>query len=202
MGRGVEQGVVRRLSVFDQEAFIQHLLRLDADSRRLRFGMIASDAFLLEYAKGCARWDVVIYGYFVGDILRGAAEMRPLGANAQAEAEVAFSVENEFRGQGVGSVLFEKMVRAARNRGYTKLYMSCLSTNRAMQALARKYAAAFALDDVGTVGTILPEHRTMESMVEEASEDAPSYAFATVDVPSRTMSDPLGWFNSAESSAL
>lgn len=202
MGRSIEQGVVRRLSVFDQDAFTQHMLRLDEDSRRLRFGMIASDAFLLEYAKGCSRWDVVIYGYFVGDILRGAAELRPLGPGAQAEAEVAFSVENDFRGQGVGSQLFEKMVRAARNRGYSKLYMSCLSTNRAMQALARKYAAEFSLDDVGTVGTIKPEHRTMDTMVEEASEDAPSYAFATVDVPSRTMSDPLGWFNSTEAGAL
>ncbi len=31
------------------------------------------------------------------------------------------------------------MIRAARNRNYTRLYMSCLATNRAMQALARKY---------------------------------------------------------------
>jgi len=193
MGRTIEQGTVRRLSVFDQDAFRQHLLRLDESSRYLRFGMIASDTFLHEYARGCARWDVIIYGYFVDGILRGAAELRPLGPE---EAEAAFSVEMEVRGGGVGTQLFERIIRAARNRGYRTLYMSCLASNRPMQALARKFAAEITFDRGGTMGVIHPEHRTAESLMAEASEDAGAYAFATLDVPSRTLSDPMGWFNS------
>lgn len=197
MGRAaIEQGLVRRLSVFDHDAFAQHLLRLDDESRHLRFSMIASDEFIMEYAKGCSRWDVVIYGYFVDGILRGASELRPLTGNADYEAEVAFSIERPWRGQGIGSKLFEKVIRAARNRNYTRLYMSCLATNRAMQALARKYAADIAFDHGDTIGVIQPEHRTSDSMVEQAAEDAATYAFATVDLPDRTLSDPLGWFNS------
>lgn len=196
MGRSIEQGSVRRLSVFDQDAFTQHLLRLDEESRQLRFGMIASDAFLLEYAKGCARWDVVIYGFFVDSILRGAAELRPLASGALREAEGAFSVERPWRGHGVGTRLFEKLIRAARNRDFTRLYMSCLATNRAMQALARKFSADITFDRGGTTGIIHPEHRTSETMTDEASDDAGSYAFATVDLPSRTLADPFGWFNS------
>lgn len=197
MGRAaIEQGVIRRLSVFDHDAFTQHLLRLDGESRYLRFGMVASDAFLLEYAKGCSRWDVVIYGYFVDDILRGAAEMRPLSGVHGNEAEVAFSVETDCRGNGIGARLFEKIIRAARNRNYSRLYMSCLATNRPMQALARKFAAEITFDRGGTVGIIQPAHRTAESMAEQASDDAASYAFASLELPGHSLSDPLGWFNS------
>jgi GNAT superfamily N-acetyltransferase len=195
MGRALEQGVVRRLSVFDQDSFTQHLLRLDADTRHLRFGMIASDQFIMEYAKGCARWDVVIYGYFIDGILRGAAELRPLSGDAHDEAEAAFSVESGLRGHGIGSKLFEKIIRAARNRGHKRLYMSCVASNRAMQALARKFAAEITFDQGGTMGVITPPHRDMESMTSEASDDAAAYAFATLDVATRSFSDPLGWFN-------
>lgn len=196
MGRAIEQGVVRRLSVFDQDTFTQHLLRLDADTRHLRFGMIASDNFVMEYARGCARWDVVIYGYFIDGILRGAAELRPLSGHAHEEAEVAFSVETGLRGQGVGSKLFEKIIRAARNRGHKRLYMSCIASNRAMQALARKFTAEITFDQGGTVGVITPPHRDMESMATQASDDASSYAFAMLEVGSRSFADPLGWLSS------
>ena len=196
MGRAaIEQGVIRRLSVFDHDTFTQHLLRLDSESRYLRFGMMTNDAFLNEYAKGCTRWDVVIYGYFVSGILRGAAELRPLSGIKSDEAEVAFSVETEWRGNGIGARLFEKLIRAARNRGYSKLYMSCLATNRPMQILAKKFAADITFDRGGTVGIISPKHRTTETMVEQAVDDAASYAFATIDVAGRSLSDPLGWFN-------
>lgn len=196
MGRSViDQGVIRRLSVFDHDAFTQHLLRLDADSRYLRFGMAATDAFLLDYARGCSRWDVLIYGFFVDDILRGAAEMRPLGGVHSDEAEVAFSVEMEHRGNGIGARLFEKIIRAARNRSYSRLYMSCLATNRPMQALARKFAAEISFDRGGTMGVIQPAHRTVDSLAEQASEDAAAYAFASLDLPGHSPADPLGWFN-------
>lgn len=196
MGRALEQGMVRRLSVFDQDSFTQHLLRLDADTRHLRFGMIASDEFVMEYARGCARWDVVIYGYFIDGILRGAAELRPLSGDARDEAEVAFSVEAGLRGRGIGSMLFEKIIRAARNHGHKRLYMSCIASNRAMQALARKFAAEITFDQGGTVGIINPPHRDAESMATQASDDASSYVFAMLEVGRRSLSDPLGWLNS------
>lgn len=195
MGRAaMEHGVIRRLSVFDHDAFTQHLLRLDADSRQLRFGMIAGDAFLIEYSKGCTRWDVVIFGYFVEGIMRGAAELRPLSGESRHEAEVAFSVESDWRGQGIGGKLFEKLIRAARNRGFRRLYMSCLATNRPMQALAHKFAADVTFERGGTTGVVDPGERTMVSLIDEAADEA-AYAFATLDVPARSLADPLGWFS-------
>lgn len=197
MGRAaIEQGVVRRLSAFDHEAYTQHLLRLDDASRYLRFGMIAKDEFLVEYAKGCSQWDIVIYGYFVDGIMRGAAEMRPLDGHFDHEAEAAFSVESDWRGQGVGAQLFEKIIRAARNRNIRKLHMSCLATNRAMQGLARKFEADLAFEAGNTEAIVTPHERDMSSLMGEAADEMAAFAFASIELPSRTLSDPLGWFNS------
>ncbi|HRK24621.1 MAG TPA: GNAT family N-acetyltransferase [Beijerinckiaceae bacterium] len=195
-GTANEHTVVRRLSAFDHEDYAQHLLRLDEATRYLRFGMPAKDQFLIDYANSCTLWDVVIYGYFVDGILRGAAELRPLGGDHN-EGEAAFSVEAEFRGRGVGSQLFEKIVRAARNRSYQKLYMSCLATNRAMQALARRFAAEMSFEPGGSLGVVEPGHRDVNSLSGEAAEDAEAiFAIARLDLPGHSEIDPLGWFNS------
>lgn len=197
MGRAaMEQGVVRRLSAFDHEAYTQHLLRLDEASRYLRFGMIAKDEFLVEYSKSCSRWDVVIYGYFVDGVMRGAAELRPLSGDAHDEAEAAFSVEKEWRGKGVGAALFEKLIRAARNRNIRRLHMSCLATNRPMQALARKFAADLVFESGSTEAIVTPHERDMTSLIGEAADEMAAFAFASIELPGRTLSDPLGWFNS------
>ncbi len=185
--------IFRRLSVFDQECFTRHLLRLDSDGRRLRFGMAATDAFLTEYAKGCIGWGVVIYGYFVDGVMRGAAELRPIEAWRSREAEAAFSVEDRWRGRGVGGGLFARILRAARNRGYRKLYMSCLVSNRAMQSLARKFKADVTFERGGTVGVIDPGAQNLGSYLDEAGEQAASYAFASIDVPRIALIRPLSW---------
>lgn len=198
MGRAAnEQGHVRRLSAFDHEEYTRHLLRLDDATRYLRFGMIANDQFLIDYAQGCSRWDVVIYGFFVDGVLRGAAELRQLNDDHPGEAEAAFSVEQEWRGQRVGSRLFDKIVRAARNRNIHKLHMSCLATNQAMQALARRYEAEISFDYGQSLGIVTPGERDLQSLVSQAMDDANAFAIATVDLQNRTLADPLGWFNSS-----
>ena len=51
---------------------------------------MARRVFVMEYARGCARWDVVIYGYFIDGILRGAAEgtFESLGIRVDVEVEL------------------------------------------------------------------------------------------------------------------
>lgn len=178
-----ESSIIRRLSVFDLDEFESHLLRLDPESRRLRFGGIVCDDFLSTYARSATRWDVVIYGNFVGGTLRGAAELRPIQVWGTREAELAFSVEQKWRGRGVGGQLFQRMMRAARNRGYRRLYMSCLAENRAMQSLARKFAASVSYERGSSVGVVDPGSRSPASLLSEATDEAAAYTFATIQLP-------------------
>src|SRR4051795_7623371 len=134
-----EGGIIRKMWSVEAGRYREHLLRLDQASRRNRFGGDASDEFLAEYAALATSIDTVIHGFFVNGTMRGAAELRPIGASPAREAEAAFSIEKPWQSHGVGSVLLERTLLAARNRGLKFLHMACLADNKRMQQLARKY---------------------------------------------------------------
>ena len=87
----IDGGSVRKLWIGETILYREHLLRLDAESRRNRFGGAVSDDFLRTYSEPSGLSDAVIHGFFVEGVLRGAAELRPLAAGNEAEA--AFSIE-------------------------------------------------------------------------------------------------------------
>lgn len=115
-----------------------HLLRLDAESRRSRFAMPVDDDFLVAYARSLMRPLCLVLGWCEGDVVRAAGELRLI---ERTIAEASFSVEPAWRGRGVGAALFRRLTEEARELGVRRLYMSCLAENVAMQGLARKFAA-------------------------------------------------------------
>ena len=72
-------GVIRKLWMGEAERYRSHLLRLDADSRNNRFGGAVSDEFIDNYAGLTFGLGAVVHGFFVDGVMRGAAELRPLG---------------------------------------------------------------------------------------------------------------------------
>jgi GNAT superfamily N-acetyltransferase len=98
-------GTVRRLWLGETELYRQHLLRLDPESRRNRFGGAVSDEFVRRYSEPSALRGVIIYGFFVDGVLRGAAELRLLARAGDAEA--ALSVERAWQSRGVGTALLD-----------------------------------------------------------------------------------------------
>jgi GNAT superfamily N-acetyltransferase len=103
------------LWVDETELYRQHLLRLDAESRRNRFGGAVSDGFIHRYSEPSALNGAVIHGFFVDGVLRGAAELRLL--ERPGEAEAALSIERAWQSHGVGTALLERVLLAARNSG-------------------------------------------------------------------------------------
>jgi GNAT superfamily N-acetyltransferase len=106
----VSGGTVRRLWIGEAELYGQHLLRLDAESRRNRFGGAVSDEFIGRYAESSTLSGAVIYGFFVDGVLRGAAELRLL--EHAGDAEAALSVEKPWQSRGVGTALLERVLLA------------------------------------------------------------------------------------------
>ena len=96
-----------------------------------------NDDTVRSYAETARGSDVILHGFFVDGVLRGVADLRILGR----EAEAAFSIEKPWRSHGVGSALLERSLLAARNRGVKLLQVCCLVDNYRMQQLARKFEA-------------------------------------------------------------
>ena len=180
-----EEGTIRRLWPTETDKFRDHLLRLDKDSRRLRFAHAVSDAFVEDYASRMTEYGSLVYGHVVDGKVRGAAELRRLGDGWGEEAEAAFSVEKAYQDNGVGSDLMGRVVRAARNRRVRRLYMSCLAENAKMQVIAKKHEAVLRFEYGEVIGEILPETPDYFSMVAEAAEDRVGFMIAVLDLQSR-----------------
>src|SRR5215813_2981352 len=98
--RLISGGGVRRLWAGETELYRQHLLRLDAESRRNRFGGAVSDEFIERYAELSALGEAVVYGFFVDRMVRGAALARTAGRSRGGVKHRA-GVAEPRRGNGV-----------------------------------------------------------------------------------------------------
>ena len=179
------EGIIRRLWPTETEKFRDHLLRLDKDSRRLRFAHSVSDTFIEDYASRMGEYGSLVYGYVLDGLVRGAAELRRLGDTWGPEAEAAFSVEKSHQDQGVGTDLMGRVVRAARNRSIRRLYMSCLSENTRMQLIAKKHEAVLRFEYGEVIGEILPEQPSYFSLMAEAAEDRVGFMIAVLELQGR-----------------
>ena len=180
-------GVIRKLWIGEAEDYRDHLLRLDARSRRNRFAGAVSDDFVRDYADLSFGIEAIIHGFFVDGALRGAAELRPIGTPVTREAEAAFSIEKPWQSHGVGSELLERTLLAARNRGLKFLHMACLADNKRMQQLARKFDAELRFDFSSVVGEVATARPTPVSLMREMLADGHGFATAMFDVQTRLL---------------
>jgi GNAT superfamily N-acetyltransferase len=181
-------GTVRKLWIGEVDKYRDHLLRLDAPSRRSRFGGAVSDDRIREHVESSIGLNAVLHGFFVEGTLRGAAELRLIGQRFfTQEAEAAFSVETPWQSHGIGSALLERTLLTARNRGIKHLHMACLAENKRMQQLARKFDAELSFDFGSVIGAVENPRPTPLSLLREFVAEGESLASAMLDAQSRLL---------------
>lgn len=180
-------GNSRKLWSTETDKFRDHLLRLDSQSRRMRFAHGVSDAFVVDYAARMSELGTIVYAYIHDGEVRAAAELRKLADTWGQDAEAAFSVEPAYQDQGLGTELMGRVIRAARNRGVKSLYMSCLAENKKMQAIARKHDAELRFEYGEVIGEIVPDGPSYFSVWAEAVEDRVGFMMAVLDLQRRSV---------------
>jgi hypothetical protein len=149
------KGSVRTLRQQEELPLLRdHLLRLDPESRHNRFHGFMDDGFIERYAAKCAGDGTLIVAYIEDGVVRGAAELHPPDQSPDALPEIAFSVEACVRRQGVGSILFKKLIAEARSKGYRSLRITTGAQNQAMRALANKFGAHLTFRHGESTGSI------------------------------------------------
>lgn len=178
-------GQIRKLWPTEWNKFRDHLLRLDKASRHLRFAHGVSDSFIEEYSHHMSEMGAIAYAYFVDGEVRGVAELKKLGGVWGNEAEAAFSIESAYQDMGIGTELMGRVIRAARNRGVQHLYMSCLTENTRMLAIARKFDADLRFEYDEVISDIVPEEANYFTIMAEAVEDRMGMMMAVLDLHKR-----------------
>jgi GNAT superfamily N-acetyltransferase len=148
-------GYVRTLYQQEELPLLRdHLLRLDSESRHDRFNGFMDDSFIERYAAKCAEDGTIIVAYIEDGVVRGAAELHPPDQSPDSLPEIAFSVEASVRRQGVGIILFKRLISEARSKGYGALRITTGAQNQAMRALANKFGAHLTFRHGESTGTI------------------------------------------------
>ena len=132
---------VRELHAGHLEEILQHLLQLNDEDRRLRFGSQTPDEVIERYVRGLDFNKDAVFGIFDLDLkLIGMAHLAYLPeikGHARA-AEFGVSVLSEGRAQGLGTALLQRSAVHSRNTRVETLFVHCLSNNKAMMHLAKK----------------------------------------------------------------
>jgi GNAT superfamily N-acetyltransferase len=154
-GSTVARGAVRTLSQQEELPLLRdHLLRLDHQSRHDRFHGFMDDGVIERYAEKCASDGTLVIAYLEDGVVRGAAELHPPETSPDLQPEIAFSVEAGSRRQGVGSLLFRKLIEEARAKGYRTLRITTGAQNDAMRTLANKFGAHLTFRHGESTGTV------------------------------------------------
>lgn len=118
----------------DRPALLKHLLSLDADARRLRFGVLLSDEAIARIAQQLPLADQSL-GLFVWGELKGCAHLIKIDHEL---AELALSLSPDMRGRGWGRILFDELIERASCKRLKTVEIQYLLENRPMHRLASR----------------------------------------------------------------
>ncbi|MEU9126903.1 GNAT family N-acetyltransferase [Kitasatospora sp. NPDC048540] len=142
--------IIRPLGPEDRAAALDlHAVRMSEASRRMRFLGVSRLAPRLAADRLCGppRPGFLALGAWAGDELVGEADYEA-EAGHEDTAELALSVADAWQHRGVGTLLIEHLVHAARERGIHTIEADTLAGNRAVHQV---------FSDLG-----LPVHRHLE----------------------------------------
>src|SRR4029450_13061720 len=162
--RASANAVTHELLPAEREKLLAHLITLEPEDRRLRFGHVTSDARLRQYVEGIdfAR-DAVFVVTDAELAVVGAAHV----ARGDDHAELGVSVATQARGRGVGAALLDRSANRARTWGLSVLFMACLAENEAMLRLARKQSLKVAVSTGEAEAFVLLSPATLTSVAAE-----------------------------------
>lgn len=125
---------IRILTPPEFAAYGDHLLRLDMDDRRLRFGGVVGDDGVRAFVDRLHPATTTVIAAMDSRLcVIAAVQITRMGWSS---AELAFSVDAGHRRRGLGRALTARAMLWARNRGIGRVHVHCLRENLSMRRLA------------------------------------------------------------------
>lgn len=165
---------VRELHSGHRDEILRHLLLLNEEDRRLRFGTQTPDEVIHHYVESLDFSKDALFGSFDSQLnLVGMAHLAylPESEKQVSAAEFGVSVLPLGRGQGIGTALLARASVHSRNTRIEKLLVHCLTHNKAMMHLAHKVGmqVEYAYGDADAYLSLGPANAG--TLVEEATNE-------------------------------
>ena len=164
---------IRTLAASERPAYEAHLLRLDAEARRLRFGYFIADGAVRRHVAGLdPRADRILALVEEGRVVAAVHIARAVRPGVDGSSvEFAFSVDSDRRGKGLGRRLFEQAMAWSRNRGMREACIYFLTDNHVMRRLARRAGMAISCQAGECEGVMLLPPATPFSFIREVAAE-------------------------------
>jgi RimJ/RimL family protein N-acetyltransferase len=165
---------VRELHAGHRDQILGHLLQLNDEDRRLRFGTQTPDEVIALYVERLDFNKDTIFGIFNAELsLIGMAHLAylPEAEGRPRAAEFGVSVLPEGRAKGLGTALLKRSAVHSRNTRIETLYVHCLVSNKVMLHLAQKadMLVEYAYGDADAYLKLSPA--SPATIVEEAANE-------------------------------
>jgi GNAT superfamily N-acetyltransferase len=128
-------GFARLLTAAELSLYRDHLFRLNAEDRRLRFNISLDDAAIAAFVKHISPWDTQIIAQF--DYRLAVIAAVQITVVDGPVAELALAVDEAKRGQGLAMALMRRGLLSARNRNIPVASMHFLMENEPARRVAR-----------------------------------------------------------------
>jgi len=162
---------IRKLGVLELQKYSDHLLRLNADDRYLRFGARIDDAAIIRHVQTKSKDKKIILAAFDDklNVIAACEVAFILNKNSVFAdvAEIGLSVEVGQRGQGLGTELFERALIVARNRRVKVFTSYCLTRNGFMMHIAKAHGMHIETDHGSSEATVQLDAYDASSVLEE-----------------------------------
>jgi RimJ/RimL family protein N-acetyltransferase len=188
---------VRELHAGHRVQILRHLLLLNDEDRRLRFGTQTPDEVIRHYVEHLNFNRDTVFGSFDSQLnliaMAHLAYLPKVKGKAQA-AEFGVSVLPNGRGQGIGTALLGRASVHSRNTRIEILFVHCLANNRAMMHLAQKAGmrVEYAYGDADAYLTLPPANPG--TIVEEAAKEQWADFDYAVKENFKRSNDAWSWF--------
>ncbi|HEX4878783.1 MAG TPA: GNAT family N-acetyltransferase [Limnobacter sp.] len=151
---------------------LAHLLALSEEDRRLRFSYALGDAAIAKYVSSLNFERDSVFGIFGrDDALLGVVHLGVLNPGndngGPRGAELGISLASDMRGHGLGTLLFQRALRRARNEGVEMLFIYTLLENEAMLRIAYKLGMRVSNADGQCEAHLKVQPASASSMIRE-----------------------------------
>ena len=132
---------------------LDHLKRLSADDRRMRFFSTLNDEGLEAYVESITKEDDIFLTMETHGFSLRVTGFLHAAKLSNDSYEIGVTVDADVRRNGVAAALFDRAFTAIRAKGCKRIYITCLRTNAAMQRIVKKYELSPYRDPDGDFGT-------------------------------------------------
>lgn len=151
LGKIIELGSItdiraRPLTGLDSGRLIAHFQRMNEVDRYTRFFSAVSDDGIRNIVSGFDWSRMIAVGAFRNNLLLGIAELGWESGQTPVRAELAMSVDREYRNVGLASWLIKGAFRMGQERGVREIYASWIGGNDPVGRIMNRLNARMSID--------------------------------------------------------